>query len=100
MKGLDQTLPFLVAILILIVGALRMQPLKDNQTWRRCLSVVFGAAFVVWGLVSIGTGHITAWRRNTQTYFAAKEPLEFWLMVSVVILLGALCVFRGIKGRK
>jgi hypothetical protein len=100
MNQFYQSLPFLVAISLLIVGAFRMQPLKDNRPWRRCLSVAVGVAFIVWGLVSIGTGHITVWRRSTQTYFAVREPLEFWLSVTVVELLGVVCVYRGFKGLK
>jgi hypothetical protein len=50
--------------------------------------------------VSIGTGHITFWRSNTQNYFAAREPLKFWLSVGVVELLGVVCIYRGFKGRK
>ena len=100
MNQFYKCLPFLVAISLVIVGAFRMQPLKDNQPWRRCLSVAGGVALIVWGLVSIGTGHITFWRSNTQNYFAAREPLKFWLSVGVVELLGVVCIYRGFKGRK
>jgi hypothetical protein len=100
MNEFYRTLPFLVAICFVIAGAFRMQPLKDNRPWRRCLSVAFGFAFIVWGLVSIHSGHISVWRSNTQTYFAIREPLQFWLSVGVVELLGVVCVYRGFKGRK
>jgi hypothetical protein len=100
MNEFYKSLPFLIAICLVIAGAFRMQPLKDNRPWRRWLSVAVGVAFIVWGLVSIGTGHITVWRSNTQNYFAVKEPLEFWLSVGVVELLGAVCFYRGFKGRK
>lgn len=77
-----------------------MEPLKDNKPWRRLLSIALGSAFVVWGLVSIGTGHITAWRRNTHTYFVTRDPAGFWLVVGFVILLGVMYLYRGARGKR
>jgi hypothetical protein len=76
------------------------QQLKDDQPWRRYGSVALGLIFIVWGIVSIVTGHITAWRRYNHTYVATSDPVGFWLVVSAVIVLGIGCVYRGIKGKK
>jgi hypothetical protein len=51
------------------------------------------------GAGGIYKGHITAGRNHPHTFFAAREPVGFWLTVSVIIVLGAICVYRGIKGK-
>lgn len=76
------------------------QPLKDNKLWRRMLSVVVGCAFVVWGVVSISIGHITAIRHLNYTFYMAREPVAFWLVVMVIVYLGVACIYRGIRGKR
>jgi hypothetical protein len=100
MNKFYESLPFVAAVLFLIIRAFQMQPLKDNKPWRRFLSMAFGLAFIVWGLVSIGTGHITFLRRNTRTYFVTRDPVEFWVVVGIAIGLGVLLIYRGIIGRR
>jgi hypothetical protein len=99
MNDFYKSLPLLAVVLILVVSSYRRQ-LEDNKPWRRYGSIGLGLIFIGWGLVSIVTGHITAWRSNTTTYFVSKDPDGFWLMVSAVILLGIGCVYRGIRGRR
>lgn len=99
MTRVYELLPLFVLVLVLIVGAIR-HPFKDNQPWRRMGSVVLGLAFVVWGAVAVGAGHITAWRRNTHTYSVATDPIGFWLVVVFVLTLGMVCVYRGIRGKR
>jgi len=77
-----------------------MEPLKDNQPWRRALSVVLGVTFIIWGLVAIVQGHITAFRHHSHTFYATGEPSAFWLVVVIVIALGISCVYRGLRGRQ
>jgi hypothetical protein len=74
-------------------------PLKDNQMWRRALSIAMGIAFVVWAIVSIYIGHITVTHQNF-TYHATSEPFVFWLVVACIFSLGIGCVYRGIRGKK
>lgn len=76
-----------------------MEPLKDNQPWRRALSVVVGVAFIVWGLISIRQGRITAFRGINHTFHVTREPFAFWLVVVIVTGLGMACVYRGVRGR-
>jgi len=77
-----------------------MEPLKDNQPWRRALSVVVGVAFLTWGLVSIAQGRITAFRGINHTFHVTREPYAFWLVVVIVIALGLSCLYRGFRGRQ
>jgi len=77
-----------------------MEPLKDNQPWRRTLSVMLGLAFILWGLVSIAQGRITAFRGINHTFHVTREPYAFWLVVGIVIALGISCVYRGLRGRR
>ena len=77
-----------------------MEPLKDNQPWRRALSVVVGVAFLTWGLVSIAQGRITAFRGINHTFHVTREPYAFWLVVIIVIALGLSCIYRGFRGRQ
>ncbi len=51
------------------------------------------------GLVSIRKGHITAGRHNAHAFFVTRDPAGFWLTVGFVVLLGALCVYHGVKGK-
>jgi hypothetical protein len=86
-----------------LLGIIRMflfQPFKDNKMWRRVLSVAFGSAFVVWGLVSIYKGQITALRGYNHTFYGTKDPLGFWVVVILVLYLGAGCIYRGIRGKR
>jgi len=67
----------------------------------RLLFVVFGSLFVVYGLVAIETGHVAFGRAiHTREIFVAKEPVGFWIVVSTVLLLGVVFVYRGIRGWK
>ena len=77
-----------------------MEPLKDNQPWRRALSVVVGVAFITWGLVSIAQGRITAFRGINHTFHVTREPYAFWLVVVIVIALGLSCLYRGFRDRQ
>ena len=77
-----------------------MKPLKDNQPWRRALSVVVGVAFIIWGLVSIAQGRITAFRGINHTFHVTREPYAFWLVVIIVMALGLSCIYRGFRGRQ
>jgi len=77
-----------------------MKPLKDNQPWRRALSVVVGVAFIIWGLVSIAQGRITAFRGINHTFHVTREPYAFWLVVTIVMALGLSCIYRGFRGRQ
>jgi hypothetical protein len=99
MNEFYKSLPLFAIVLVLVVSSYQRQ-LKDNKPWRRYGSVGLGLIFIVWVIVSIITGHITAWRNNTITYFVSKDPVGFWLVVSAVILLGIGCVYRGIRGRR
>ncbi len=76
------------------------EPFKDNKMWRRVLSVALGFAFVVWGLISIYNGRITAFRSYNHTFYEAKDPVGFWLVIVFVLYLGVGCIYRGIKGKK
>jgi len=76
-----------------------MEPLKDNQPWHRALSVALGVAFIIWGLVAITQGHITAFRHHSRTFYATRGPSAFWLVVAIVIALGIGCVYRGLRSR-
>lgn len=99
MNEFYKSLPLFAIISYLIFSSFRRQ-LKDNKPWRRYGSIALGFIFIGWGFVAIGTGHITAWRRNTQTYSATSDPIGFWLVVSFVIVLGVGCIFRGIRGKR
>ena len=74
------------------------EPFKDNRMWRRVLSVAFGAAFVVWGLVSIFRGSITAFDYSL-TFHVARNPVGFCLVVALVLYLGVGCIYRGVSGK-
>ena len=100
MTKFGRELVFFIAIAFLVVGAFQMPPLKDNKPWRRCLSVVVGLAGYGWALTGIFAGHITFWRNNTQTYFRALDPVEYWVAIGVIILLGSLLIYRGFRGVK
>ncbi len=76
------------------------QPFKDNKMWRRVLSVAFGCAFLVWGLVSIYKGHITAFRFYHHTFSATNDPLGFWIVVVLILYLGVGCIYRGVIGKR
>jgi hypothetical protein len=87
----------------LCLGIVRMflfEPFKDNKIWRRVLSVACGFAFVVWGLVSIYKGQITAFRHYNYTFYEAKNTVCFWLVVMLVLYLGVGCIYRGIRGKR
>jgi hypothetical protein len=83
-----------------IVHMFLFQPFKDNKMWRRVLSVALGSAFVVWGLVSIYKGHITAFKHYNHTFNVTRDPLGFWIVVVLVLYLGAGCIYRGIRGKR
>ena len=85
------------------LGIIRMflfEPFKDNKMWRRVLSVAFGSAFVVWGLVSIYKGHITAFRGYNITFHVTRNPIGFWAVVVLVLYLGIGCIYRGVRGKR
>jgi hypothetical protein len=75
-------------------------PFKDKKMWRRMLSVALGSAFVVWDLVSLYNGQITAFRRWNHTFFETRDPVGFWLVIVLVLYLGLGCIYRGIRGKK
>jgi len=75
------------------------EPLKDNKLWRRVLSVTFGTGFVIWGLISIYHGHITAFQNFNLTFYRTCDPFAFWLVVLLVLYLGVACIYRGIRGK-
>ncbi|HXF09220.1 MAG TPA: hypothetical protein VN625_00445 [Desulfuromonadaceae bacterium] len=79
---------------------LLFKPFKDNRPWRRVLSVICGCALVVWGLVSIYKGHITAISGYNHTFYMTDEPFGFWLVVAVILYLGVGCIYRGIRGKR
>ena len=74
------------------------QPFKDNKPWRRLLSVAAGLACFYWALTGIDTSHIVAFRNSH--FYVAKEPAEFWLVVTMVIVLGIAFIYRGIRGKR
>jgi hypothetical protein len=83
-----------------IIPMFGFRSFKDNKMWRRVLSVVFGCAFVVWGLVSICQGQITAFKHPSHTFDTTSEPFSFWIVVVLVLYLGVGCIYRGIKGKR
>ncbi len=67
---------------------------------RRLVFIALGSVFVVFGLVTIRTGHIDVARAELppHIYSAAKEPVGFWIAVSVILLLGIVFIYRAIRG--
>ena len=79
-----------------------MRPAKENRMWRRLLFISLGLIFVIYGLAAIDRGHIATahnWELH-HTLFATKEPVAFWIMVSVTLLVGVVFIYRGIRGWK
>lgn len=68
--------------------------------WRRVLSIALGSVFVLWGLVSIYNGRITAFKHSNHTFNVRSDPLGFWFVVALVLYLGVGCIYRGITGKK
>jgi uncharacterized BrkB/YihY/UPF0761 family membrane protein len=76
------------------------QPFKDNKMWRRVLSIALGSAFVIWDLVSIYNGQITAFRPWNHTHFKTSDPVGFWLVIVFILYLGLACIYRGFGGKR
>jgi len=84
-----------------------MESPKDNkQLLRRLVFIVFGSVCLAYGLIGIYTGHISVGGGRLtgighhRTYFAAKEPVVFWIVVSVALLVGLVLFYRAIRGWK
>ena len=76
-----------------------MQAPKGNNIITRLIYFGLGSVFLVYGLVAIVKGHISMGHAGSwHVYYAAREPVYFWISVSFPLLAGGALVYRGIRG--
>jgi len=76
-----------------------MQPPKGNKIITRLIFFGLGSVFLVYGLVAIVKGHISTGHAGSwHVYYAAREPVYFWISVGFPLLAGGALVYRGIRG--